>query len=115
MITTFALLKNQSPVTVTAGLDKLKAAPGSTATDASTTTPASTASTATVVSTTIPTRTGSSFTGSTQTTLAKDTSTGTQTASSTAKPISTNAAGIVNSQNGLLAGVAAIIGGAIML
>ncbi|KAL6898308.1 hypothetical protein GGI43DRAFT_385188 [Trichoderma evansii] len=107
--TTMTFLDVQNPVTVTAGLDKLKAAPGSTATDA----------TATDASTTAPastgTGTGSSSTGSAQTTLAKHSSTGTQTASSTAKPTSTNAAGIVNSQNGLLAGVAAFVGGVMML
>ncbi|KAL7921199.1 hypothetical protein ACQKWADRAFT_314248 [Trichoderma austrokoningii] len=100
-VTTMTFLDIQTPVTVTAGLDKLQAAPGSTATEASTTAPAST---------------DASSTGSAQsTTLAKHTSTGTQTGSSTSKPTSTNAAGIVNSQGGLLAGVAAIIGGAMML
>ncbi|KAM0484383.1 hypothetical protein ACHAPX_001806 [Trichoderma viride] len=102
--TTMTFLDIQTPVTITAGLDKLKAAPGSTATDASTTAPAST---------------DASSTGPSQTTLAKHTSTGTQTGtqtgSSTGKPTSTNAAGIVNSQNGLLAGVAAFVGGAMML
>lgn len=100
--TTMSFLDVQSPVTVTAGLDKLKAAPGASATDASTTAPASTGA-------------GSSSTGSAQTTLAKHTSTGTQTASSTSKPTSTNAAGIVNTHNGLLAGVAAFVGGVMML
>ncbi|EHK43382.1 uncharacterized protein TrAtP1_001375 [Trichoderma atroviride] len=98
--TTMTFLDVQTPVTVTAGFDKLKAAPGSTATDASTTAPAST---------------DASSTGPAQTTLSKHTSTGTQTGSSTSKPTSTNAAGIVNSQGGLLAGVAAIVGGAMML
>lgn len=98
--TTMTFLDVQTPVTITAGLEKLKAAPGSTATDASTTAPAST---------------DASSTGPSQTTLAKHTSTGTQTGSSTGKPTSTNAAGIVNSQNGLLAGVAAFVGGAMML
>ncbi|KAK1252990.1 hypothetical protein MKX08_004177 [Trichoderma sp. CBMAI-0020] len=98
--TTMTFLDVQTPVTVTAGLEKLKAAPGSTATDASTTAPAST---------------DASSTGPAQTTLSKHTSTGTQTGSSTGKPTSTNAAGIVNSQGGLLAGVAAIVGGAMML
>jgi hypothetical protein len=104
--TTMTFLDVQTPVTVTAGLDKLQAAPGSTATDASTTAPATTDASAT---------TGAATTGPTQTTLSKHTSTGTQTGSSTAKPTSTNAAGIVNSQNGLLAGVAAFVGGAMML
>lgn len=118
--TTMTFLDVQTPVTVTAGLEKLQAAPGSTASDASTTAPASTDA-----SSTGPTQTGASSTGSTQTdasstgpaqtTLSKHTSTGTQTGSSTGKPTSTNAAGIVNSQGGLLAGVAAIVGGVMML
>lgn len=108
--TTMTFLDVQTPVTVTAGLDKLQAAPGSTASDASTTAPASTDASATGSS-----ATGPSTTGPSQTTLTKHTSTGTQTGSSTGKPTSTNAAGIVNSQNGLLAGVAAFVGGAMML
>ncbi|RFU75211.1 hypothetical protein TARUN_7015 [Trichoderma arundinaceum] len=96
-------LNLQIPVTVTAGLDKLNATPGASPTDGSTS---------------APTNTGASETGQTTasapTTLAKQT-TGTNTASSTAGPTSTNAAGVVNAQNGLLAGVAAIVGGAMML
>lgn len=103
-----AFLTFQLPVTITAGLEKLKATPGASATDSST--PA-------------PTNTGASQaapTGSTSTTLARQTSaasTGnsTRTASSTAGPSSTNAAGVVNAQNGLLAGVAALVGGVMML
>lgn len=111
--TTMSFLDLQTPVTITAGLDKLNAAPGATATDASTTAPASTDASSTGSST--GSSAGSSTTGTAQTTLAKHTSTGTQTASSSAKPTSTNAAGFVSSQNGLLAGVAAIVGGAMML
>ncbi|KAH0496789.1 hypothetical protein TgHK011_004135 [Trichoderma gracile] len=111
---TVTFLDLQLPVTVTAGLDKLQAAPGATATDAS-----------------APTGTGSSVasqttaaSGAAPTTLARQTTsngtqtgthTGTQTTSSTAGPTTTNAAGILNARNGLLAGVAAIIGSAMML
>ncbi|KAL7789485.1 hypothetical protein V8C37DRAFT_386044 [Trichoderma ceciliae] len=89
------------PVTVTAGLEKLKATPGATATDGSTS---------------APTTTGASETAqmTASTTVTKQT-TGTGAASTTANPTSTNAAGLVNAQNGLFAGVAAIVGGAMML
>lgn len=107
---TVTFLDLQYPVTVTAGLDKLQAAPKATPTDAS-----------------APTGTGSSAasqtsasSGAASTTLARQTTTtgtqtGTQTVSSTAGPTTTNAAGILNARNGLLAGVAAIIGSAMML
>ncbi|KAK1256313.1 hypothetical protein MKX07_008572 [Trichoderma sp. CBMAI-0711] len=111
---TVTFLDLQLPVTVTAGLDKLQAAPGATATDSS-----------------APTGTGSSAasqttaaSGAAPTTLARQTTTtgtqtgthtGTQTTSSTAGPTTTNAAGVLNARNGLLVGVAAIIGSAMML
>lgn len=111
---TVTFLDLQLPVTVTAGLDKLQAAPGATATDSS-------APTATDSSTAAQTTASS---GAAPTTLARQTTTtgtqtgthtGTQTTSSTAGPTTTNAAGILNARNGLLAGVAAIIGSAMML
>lgn len=108
---TESFLSFQLPVTITAGLDKLKAAPGATATGDSTTAPSSTGASET-------SQTASTGAGSGSTTLAKQTtatSTGTRTASTTAAPSSTNAAGIVNAQNGLLAGVAAVVGGVMML
>ncbi|KAL6881322.1 hypothetical protein J3F83DRAFT_721842 [Trichoderma novae-zelandiae] len=106
-IGTVTFLDLQLPVVVTAGADKLQAAPGATVTDAS-----------------APTGTGSSTAAQTtassgaSTTLARQTTTtgtGTQTVSSTAGPTTTNAAGALNARNGLLAGVAAILGSAMML
>ncbi|KAM0255004.1 hypothetical protein ACHAQJ_006232 [Trichoderma viride] len=104
--TTMTFLEAQNDVTVTAGLDKLQATPGASVTDDSTSAPTNTGASETAKTT--------ASTGAAQTTLAKQT-TGTSTVSSTAKPTSTNAAGAVNAQNGLLAGVAAIVGGAMML
>ncbi|KAL7933589.1 hypothetical protein V8C35DRAFT_46927 [Trichoderma chlorosporum] len=114
-------LSSQLPVTITAGADKLKASPGASPTDGSSAAPTDGPSAA-------PTNTGASETSQTassgagSTTLAKQTTasttgtrTGTRTASTTAAPSSTNAAGIVNAQNGLLAGVAAVVGGVMML
>ncbi|KAH6607682.1 hypothetical protein Trco_003995 [Trichoderma cornu-damae] len=105
----------QLPVTVTAGLDKLGAAPsGATSTGGST--PAATSSGASETAKT------SASTGAATTTLAKQTTgtgtgigTSTSTASTTAGPTSTNAAGILDAPKGLYAGVAAIVGGAMML
>ncbi|UKZ73713.1 hypothetical protein TrVFT333_001363 [Trichoderma virens FT-333] len=111
---TEAFLTWELPVTVTAGVEKLQAAPGATATG-------------TDGSTAAPTNTGASessqttaSTGAASTTLARQTTaashgSSTRTASTTAGPTSTNAAGIVNAQNGLLAGVAALVGGVMML
>ncbi|KAL7915853.1 hypothetical protein GGI35DRAFT_430840 [Trichoderma velutinum] len=124
---TESFLSFQLPVTITAGLDKLKATPSASATDDSTATPGASA---TNDSTAAPTNTGASETSQTtassgtasssaaSTTLARQTtatSTGSRTASTTAAPSSTNAAGLVNAQSGLLAGVAALVGGVMML
>ncbi|KAL7915854.1 hypothetical protein GGI35DRAFT_9053 [Trichoderma velutinum] len=103
---TLPFLDFQSPVTITAGLDKLKAAPGSTATDDSTAAPTDTGASKTSQTT--------ASSSAASTTLASQT-TAASTASTTAAPSSTNAAGLVNSQNGLLAGVAAVVGGVMML
>ncbi|KAL7950053.1 hypothetical protein V8C42DRAFT_340928 [Trichoderma barbatum] len=103
-------LTYQLPVTITAGLEKLKANPGATATDGSTAGPTNTGASETSQTT--------ASSGASSTTLARQTTaatTGTRTASTTAGPSSTNAAGVVNAQNGLLAGVAAIVGGVMML
>jgi hypothetical protein len=100
-------LSVQDEVVVTAGLDKLKATPGASPTDDSTSAPTNTGSSETGKTT--------ASTGAAQTTTLAKQTTGTNTASSTSKPTSTNAAGVVNAQNGLLAGVAAIVGGAMML
>ncbi|KAL7963062.1 hypothetical protein V8C34DRAFT_130750 [Trichoderma compactum] len=112
----------QLPVTVTAGLEKLRAA---TATDGSTSAHTSTSASEALqtsaasgaASTTLAKKTTASSVA-TSTTLAQLTtaaSTGPSTASSTAAPSSTNAAGLVNVQNGLLAGVAVVVGGVMML
>ncbi|KAL6829693.1 hypothetical protein V8C40DRAFT_238201 [Trichoderma camerunense] len=115
----------QVPVTITAGLEKLKAAPGSTATDDSTSAPTSTGASETsrtsassgAASTTLAKETSISS-GAVSTTVAEQTtsvSSGTSTSSTTAASSSTNAAGLMNAQNGLLAGVAAVVGGVMML
>ncbi|KAJ4864744.1 hypothetical protein T069G_01274 [Trichoderma breve] len=115
----------QVPVTITAGLEKLPAAPGSTATDGSTSAPTSTGASETsqtsassgAASTSLAKETTISS-GAASTTIAEQTtvvSTGTSTSSTTAAPSSTNAAGLMNAQNGLLAGVAAVVGGVMML
>ncbi|KAL7915852.1 hypothetical protein GGI35DRAFT_473178 [Trichoderma velutinum] len=98
----------QLPVTITAGLEKLKATPGATATDGSTAAPTNTGASQAAPS-------GSSSTTLARQTSAASTGNSTRTATSTAGPHSTNAAGIINAQNGLLAGVAALVGGAMML
>ncbi|KAL6836634.1 hypothetical protein J3E69DRAFT_322089 [Trichoderma sp. SZMC 28015] len=130
-------LSFQLPVTITAGLEKLQAAPGASATDSSAaaaptnsntsasetsqTTAASSGATTSKSASSGPASTASSSSGG-STTLARQTtaavSTGNSTSSTTATtaaPGSTNAAGFVNAQNGLLAGVAALVGGVMML
>ncbi|KAL6698036.1 hypothetical protein J3F84DRAFT_366329 [Trichoderma pleuroticola] len=107
---TESFLSFQLPVTITAGLEKLRASPGASATDDSTAAPTNTGASETSQAT--------ASAGASSTTLARQTtaqSTGTRTASTTAAPNSTNAAGLVNAQNGLLAGVAAVVGGVMML
>ncbi|KAJ6444421.1 Mitogen-activated protein kinase HOG1 [Purpureocillium lavendulum] len=86
------------PVTVTAGVDKLSAAPGASETGSQAT----------------PTATGAN----TLSTAASATSSGSKTgsnASATSSPTSTNAAGPMVTQNAVLAGVAAVVGGALMM
>ncbi|KAM6482535.1 hypothetical protein HDV62DRAFT_390568 [Trichoderma sp. SZMC 28011] len=100
----------QVPVTITAGLEKLKATPGASATDSSTPAPTSTGASETSETTV--------SSGAVSTTVAEQTtsvSSGTSTSSTTAAPSSTNAAGLVSAQKGLLAGVAAVVGGVMML
>ncbi|PNP52222.1 hypothetical protein THARTR1_07431 [Trichoderma harzianum] len=107
---TESFLSFQLPVTITAGLEKLQASPGASATDDSTAAPTNTGASETSQAT--------ASASASSTTLARQTtaqSTGTRTASTTAAPNSTNAAGLVNAQNGLLAGVAAVVGGVMML
>ncbi|PNP52223.1 hypothetical protein THARTR1_07432 [Trichoderma harzianum] len=101
-------LNLQIPVTITAGLEKLKATPGATATDSSTLAPTNTGASQAAPS-------GSSSTTLARQTSATGTGSSTRTTTSTAGPQSTNAAGIANAQNGLLAGVAALVGGVMML
>ncbi|PKK47509.1 hypothetical protein CI102_6991 [Trichoderma harzianum] len=127
-------LSFQLPVTITAGLEKLQAAPGASATDSSAaaaptntntgasetsqTTAASSGANTSKSASSGPASTAASSSGA-STTLARQTtaavSTGTSTSSTTAAPSSTNAAGLVNAQNGLWVGVAAVIGGVMML
>ncbi|KAJ4864743.1 hypothetical protein T069G_01273 [Trichoderma breve] len=127
-------LSFQLPVTITAGLEKLQAAPGASATDSSAaaaptnsntsasetsqTTAASSGANTSTSASSGPASTAASSSGG-STTLARQTtaavSTGTSNSSTVAAPNSTNAAGIVNAQNGLLAGVAALVGGVMML
>lgn len=134
---TESFLPFQLPVTITAGLEKLQAAPGASATDSSAaaaptnsntsasetsqTTAASSGANTSKSASSGPASTGASSSGG-STTLARQTtaavSTGISTSSTTATtaaPSSTNAAGFVNAQNGLLAGVAAIVGGVLLL
>ncbi|KAL5083573.1 hypothetical protein Trisim1_001320 [Trichoderma cf. simile WF8] len=127
-------LSFQLPVTITAGLEKLQAAPGASATDSSaaaaptnSNTSASETSQTTAASsganTSKSASSGAASTGASSsggsTTLARQTtaavSTGTSNSSTAAAPNSTNAAGLMNAQNGLLAGVAALVGGVMML
>ncbi|QYS93769.1 HFBs protein [Trichoderma simmonsii] len=125
----------QLPVTITAGLEKLQAAPGASATDSSaaaaatnsntgasetsqTTAAASSGANTSKSASSGPASTAASSSGG-STTLARQTtaavSTGTSNSSTAAAPNSTNAAGLLNAQNGLLAGVAALVGGVMML
>ncbi|KAK4080159.1 hypothetical protein Trihar35433_1264 [Trichoderma harzianum] len=124
----------QLPVTITAGLEKLQAAPGASATDSSAaaaptnsntsasetsqTTAASSGANTSKSASSGPASTGASSSGG-STTLARQTtaavSTGTSNSSTAAAPNSTNAAGLMNAQSGLLAGVAALVGGVMML
>ncbi|GJN80913.1 hypothetical protein VFPFJ_00857 [Purpureocillium lilacinum] len=89
------------PVTVTAGVDKLSAAPGATQTGSQATPTGTAASTMSTAASATASGSGSK-TGS--------------SASATGSPSSTtNAAGPMVTQNAVLAGVAAVVGGAMML
>ncbi|KKP07269.1 hypothetical protein THAR02_00593 [Trichoderma harzianum] len=114
---TESFLPFQLPVTITAGLEKLQAAPGASATDSSAAAAPTNSNTgASETSQTTASSSGGSTTLARQTTAAVSTGISTSsTTATTAAPSSTNAAGFVNAQNGLLAGVAAIVGGVLLL